>query len=385
MSQIPYSKQNLTEEDLNSVLEVLQSNFITQGPQIGLFEAALAQRFKVEQAVACSSGTAALHLSYASLGVTEESIGIVPAVTFSATANAFRYLGAKVIFCDVNPTDGIIDLNSLSQILEDLPKEQLQKPNFVSPVSFAGKVAPLRECSDLCEPFGIKLVEDASHSPGGWNEDGTSGACQWTQSACLSFHPVKHICAGEGGAVLTNSSPIADRCRSLRSHGIIRPFDEDHPTPWQYEQVDLGWNYRMTDLQASLGKSQLSQLDQSLKARKSIAKRYDDLFSLAPFSDHIERPTLSDGHAWHLYIIRFKEKGLRDKAHKFLKKSGILTQIHYIPLYRHPYFEKLVGKLSLAGAEKYFAGCLSIPLFPTLEESEQDQVVSELASFLSQN
>ena len=141
----------------------------------------------------------------------------------------------------------------------------------------------------------------------------------------------------------------------------------------------------MTDLQASLGKSQLSKLDQSLKARKLIAKRYDDLFSLAPFSDHIDRPTLSGGHAWHLYIIRFKEEGLRDKAHKFLKKSRILTQIHYIPLYRHPYFEKLVGKLSLPGAEKYFAGCLSIPLFPTLNEAEQDQVVSELASFLSQN
>lgn len=385
VTQIPYSKQSLTQEDFDAVLEVMNSSFLTQGPQIDLFEKALAKRFQVKHAIACSSGTAAIHLSYASLGASADSVGIVPAVTFSATANAFRYLGAKVIFCDVNPADGIIDLDSLQRILESLPEEQLDRCNFVSPVSFAGKVAPLKECADLCEKYGMTLVEDASHSPGGWSERETSGDCKWTQAACLSFHPVKHICAGEGGAVLTNLTEVADRCKALRSHGIVRPFDDKHPTPWKYEQVDLGWNYRITDLQAALGRSQLGKLDESINARKRIAKRYDEALSAPPFSERIDRPALTDGHSWHLYVIRFKEEGLRDQAYKFLKGLGIITQIHYTPLYRHPYFAKLVGNLRLPGAEEYFAGCLSIPLFPTLTQIDQDKVISELARFLSKH
>ena len=382
---IPYSKQHITDEDRRAVSEVLDSDFLTQGPAVVDFENALKNKFSVEHAVVCSSGTAALHLAYAGAGVNSNTIGIVPAITFSATANAFRYLGAEVRFCDVDSKTGLICLDSLRSILGSIRFESSTCPGIVSPVSFAGATAPLAGVNNLTQYHGLKVIEDASHSPGSFvNNDKIttySSSCSHSDAACLSFHPVKHICCGEGGAVLTNDKIIGDNARKLRSHGIERPYDDSHKSPWFYQQTELGWNYRLTDFQAVLGQSQLSRLDNQLKARRKIAETYHSAFTKAPFNECFETPTLLTGHSWHLYILRFKAHGIRDRAHKFLKERGILTQIHYVPLYRHPYYLERYGEQRFPGAEKFYQSCLSIPMFPTLTPDEQCKVIDSLGLF----
>ena len=388
MSIIPYSRQTISVEDIHSVKNVLESPFLTQGPKVPAFESALAEYFGTSYAVCCASGTAALHLAYAALGVNNDSIAIVPAITFAATSNAFRYLGCKVIFCDIVPETGLICTRHLQHILSTLPSRKEGQKGFIAPVSFAGRTAPLVECSQLACRYGFKVIEDASHAVGAWDINRESqvkirsGSCTHSDISCISFHPVKHICCGEGGVVLTNCRKTAEAAQKLRSHGIERPYDENHETPWYYEQVDLGWNYRMTDLQAALGVSQLSRIKSSLESRKNIAKRYKELLSDQVFLGSFSLPDFQAGHAWHLFVIRFKQKGSRNRAYKFLKSKGIHSQIHYIPIYKHPYYQKLVGDLCLSGAETYFEGCLSIPMFPDLSTEDQDRVVFELKNFI---
>ena len=260
--------------------------------------------------------------------------------------------------------------------------------NLVAPVSFAGALAPLEETAKIAHRYGVSLVEDAAHSPGAWREENgirhRSGACEHSQAAILSFHPVKHICCGEGGAVLTNDIELADRIVHLRNHGISRPNDSDNSRPWFYEQSALGWNYRLTDIQSALGISQLARLDQFLERRRFLASRYQNALSTSPFSEILSLPPTNPGHAWHLYVIRFNKTGHRDKALLFLKKHGIHTQIHYIPIYRHPYYEKLLGKIRLPGAETFYESCLSIPLFPKMTDSEQDRVIEKLGEYAKQ-
>ena len=382
---IPYSKQDLTDRDISEVTRVLKSDLITQGPEVQLFEDALKAEFSVGHAVACSSGTAALHLSYAALGVDSQSVGVVPAITFSATANAFRYLGAQVRFCDINPQTGLICLESLESILGELPVADAPCPGIITPVSFAGSIAPLSSVQKLADSIGFKTIEDASHSPGAFSSSGTplerSCSSIHTEAACVSFHPVKHICCGEGGVVLTNNQKLATIARHLRSHGIERPNDDNHETPWYYQQNDLGWNYRLTDIQSALGRSQLERLAHQLKLRRKIAERYEKALMEYPFNESLMAPPLEEGHSWHLYIIRFKEPTMRDKAHKYLKSEGIMTQVHYVPLYRHPYYENMYGKIRLPGAEKFYQSCLSIPMFPNLSEKDQDHVINSLKHF----
>ena len=387
MGLIPYSKQSIGEEDLLAVERMMKDDFLTQGPQVSEFEKELAGWFGVKHAVACSSGTAALHLAYASLGIDENSIGIVPAVTFSATANALKYQGAKPIFCDVDPVSGLIDLESVEGIINNLNPNQKRGKNLIAPVSLTGSVAPLKGCRILADKHELCVVEEASHSPGAWREesDGNktkSASGEWSDASTLSFHPVKHVCCGEGGAILTNSVEIRKHAVKLRSHGIQRPFGPEHETPWAYEQDELGWNYRLSDIHAALGRSQLKGLENSLLKRRGIAARYRELLGKKPFSSHFGLPNEEKGHAWHLFVLRFRKPGRRDQAHKFLKERGIMTQVHYVPLYRHPYFEREMGKIRLPGAEKFFEGCLSIPLFPNLTKGEQDTVVDEIARFI---
>jgi dTDP-4-amino-4,6-dideoxygalactose transaminase len=389
MGLIPYSKQSISEEDIFAIKQVMRSDFLTQGPKTGEFESELASFFGVEHAVVCSSGTAALHLAYAALGIGPGSIGIVPAITFSATANALKYQDADIIFCDVEPDTGLIDVHSLERCLNEVSDKQKEQANLIAPVSFAGSVAPLEECRDLADKHGFSMIEDAAHSPGAW-KTGSSGKTiksaggEWADASILSFHPVKHICCGEGGAILTNCERLSSSAKKLRSHGIQRPHDDNHPMPWLYEQDELGWNYRLTDLQAALGISQLNKLEESLAKRRKLASRYQQILQEKPFSEHFDLPRPDEGNAWHLFVIRFKEPGERDRAHKFLKGLEILTQVHYVPLHRHPYFKKQVGEVSLPGAEKFFEGCLSIPLYPQLSENEQDRVMEALARFIQQ-
>ena len=382
---IPYSMQDINDHDISVVTRILKSNFITQGPEVQAFENDLMRKFSVKHAVVCSSGTAALHLSYAALGIQEQSIGVVPAITFSATANAFRYLGAEVRFCDVDPKTGLLCLDSLEYILNEMDPASTTCPGVISPVSFAGSLAPLRQVQKLANSIGFKVVEDASHSPGAFSSSGEvieeSSSCIYTDAACLSFHPVKHICCGEGGAVLTNDAEVASLARSLRSHGIERPFGDAHESPWFYQQNELGWNYRLTDMQSALGRSQLERLSDQLKKRRKLAQRYNNILNEYPFNQFLCPPPFEHGHSWHLYIIRFKEPGMRDKAHKFLKKEGIMTQVHYVPLYRHPYYNKIYGEIRLPGAEKFYQSCLSIPMFPALTEQNQNHVLDSLKKF----
>jgi len=387
MDVIPYSRQSINEEDISLLSKAMSSDFLTQGPKIAEFEHALEEYFGVKHAVVCSSGTAALHLAYAAAGMNSESLGIVPAITFAATANAVRYQGGEVQFCDVEPDTGLISIESLQECLSRVSEKQKEKNNLIAPVSFAGAVAPLAQCQKLASENNFILVEDASHSPGASTPDdqeGTISSCSGIHAlaSTLSFHPVKHICAGEGGAVLTNDLHVAQKALRLRSHGINRPFTETDDMPWYYEQESLGWNYRLTDLQATLGLSQLSRLDDFLAKRRKLARRYDQRLRESPFQEHINCPPFERGHAWHLYIIRFKEESLRNLAYKYLKSKNILTQVHYIPVYKHPYYQKQNQGFQLPGAEKFFQGCLSIPMYPDLKEKEQDRVLETLEQFL---
>ena len=384
---IPYSRQWIEKQDIQSVIQVLESDYLTQGSVGEVFERTLATYFGVKRAVVCSTGTAALHLTYAGMGVNERSLGFVPPITFAATANAFLYLNAEVAFCDVDPVTGLLSTNSLESMMEESSIDN-SAVNLVAPVSFAGALAPLEETAMIARQHGFSLVEDAAHSPGAWSENSgireRSGACEHSQAAILSFHPVKHICCGEGGAVLTNDVELADRIAHLRNHGISRPIDSHSKRPWFYEQSELGWNYRLTDIQSALGISQLARLDQFLERRRVLASRYQNALSSSPFSGFFSLPLGNPGHAWHLYVIRFHETTQRDKAHLFLKEQGIHTQIHYIPIYRHPYYERLLGKIRLPGAETFYESCLSIPLFPKMTDSEQDRVIEKLGEYAKQ-
>jgi UDP-4-amino-4,6-dideoxy-N-acetyl-beta-L-altrosamine transaminase len=387
MFMIPYSKQSIKDVDLEAVSEVLKSPWLTQGPKVSEFEAHLSKTLRVKEAIACSSGTAALQLAYASLGVNSDSIGIVPSVTFAATANAFKYLGAKVLFCDVNPDDGIISLSSLEEMLIHARKNCKLNIGVISAVSLAGKSAPLAKINQLAKKYDFLLVEDASHSPGAYLESDNgqktySASCEWTDAATVSFHPVKHICCGEGGVMLTNSSDLSKRAERLRSHGITRDTDQSKERPWYYEQVELGWNFRLTDIQAALGIEQVKRLDSSIQKRHSIAQKYDTAFAESKFCGKIDCPPLLEGHAWHLYVIRFRESALRDQAYHFLKERGITTQVHYIPLYRHPYHVGHHKEEDFPGAEAYFSSCLSIPMHPALSSTEQEEVIKALGDFL---
>tara|TARA_B100001094_G_scaffold128431_1_gene124485 strand:- start:1272 stop:2480 length:1209 start_codon:yes stop_codon:yes gene_type:complete len=387
LKDIPYSRQWIEEQDIQSVVEILKSDYLTQGPAGEVFERSLATYFGVKRAVVCSSGTAALHLAYAGMGVNEKSLGLVPPITFAATANAFLFLNAEVAFCDVDPVTGLLATENLESVMQEKSFDN-SAVNLVAPVSYAGALAPLRESAKIARRFGFSLVEDASHSPGAWSEEEesreSSGACEHTQAATLSFHPVKHICCGEGGAVLTNDDELADRITHLRSHGIARPNDPGGKRPWFYEQTELGWNYRLTDIQSALGIAQLARLDQFIERRRILASRYQKYLSTAPFSDILSLPLANPGHAWHIYVIRFHKTGQRDKAHLFLKERGIHSQIHYVPIYRHPYYERHFDKVRFPGAETFYESCLSIPLFPKMTDSEQDRVVETLADYVEQ-
>ena len=386
METIPYSRQWIDEEDLEAVCQVLRSDWVTQGPTVASFEDALAERSGVARAVAVSHGTAALHLSYAGLGVAKGSMGITSPITFAATANALLHCGAEVRFCDVDPGTGLLDPVSLEQTINE-EKPSGDGARLVIPVSFAGRMAPLEEIAGIAGNHGFSVVEDAAHSMGAYAEGNgqtiRSASCEQTKASILSFHPVKHICSGEGGAVLTNDEALADKVVSLRSHGVERPAAKGNGKPgWHYEQTGLGWNYRMTDMQAALGLRQLERLDFFLERRRTLAARYHEALAKEPFHEFIEVPSPEEGHAYHLFVLLFRDPSHRNQAYDFLKGQGIQCQVHYIPIYRHPYYEGLLGKVRLPGAEAFFSRCLSIPLFPKLTDAEQERVLERLEAFL---
>lgn len=396
---LPYGRHAIDDDDIAAVIEVLKGDWLTTGPFVEKFERALARRVGAAHAVVCSSGTAALHLATLALDLGPDDVLFVPAITFVATANAARYVGADVVFVDVDATSGLIDLTSLTRALENCTAKGRR---VVSPVHLMGQCPDMAALAGIAADHGALVVEDACHAIGTsyLDEAGTTvavGGCRHSEMAVFSFHPVKTIAMGEGGAVTTNDAKLAQRTRLLRSHGIHREAGLFEATdnaldqsgavnPWYYEQSDLGFNYRASDINCALGLSQLGKLDQFVGRRRELAAKYDE--RLAGLS-HLVRPvSRTEGcvAAWHLYVvlIDFNHLGLeRAGLMRALADRGIGTQVHYIPVHHQPYYRKRDAGFDLPGADAYYAKALTLPLFPTMSMGDVERVVEVLQSLLS--
>ncbi|QNF34193.1 UDP-4-amino-4,6-dideoxy-N-acetyl-beta-L-altrosamine transaminase [Adhaeribacter swui] len=388
MRPIPYGRQNITEADIQAVVETLQSDFLTQGPKVEEFEQKFAQYIGSKYAVAVTNGTAALHLCALVLGVNEQSNVITTPITFAASANCVRYCGGTIWFADIDPATGLLDIDKVKALLESKPK------NFFSgiiPVDFAGMPVNLEAFRALANAYNLWLLEDACHAPGGYFVDskGVKQNCgngDFADLAIFSFHPVKHIATGEGGMITTNNQDFYKKLLLLRTHGITKNPELLHQNPggWYYEMQDLGYNYRIPDILTSLGISQLSNAAADLVQRHHIAQRYDQAFknlkNVTILNPEAYQEKNTDGHAYHLYIIQVPDrKGLYD----YLRQHQIFTQVHYIPVHTMPYYQGLgwqTGDFPLA--EKYYEHCLSLPMYPTLTAQEQQHVIDKILEFI---
>jgi len=382
-SPIPYGRQHITDEDIRAVTETLRSDYLTQGPKVAEFEQAFAEYIGVRYAVAVSNGTAALHLAALALDVQPGQRVITTPITFAASANCVRYCGGEVYFADIDPDTALIDLAAVRRLLEAHPKGHF---HGLIPVDFAGLAVNLEEARQLCDEFGLWLLEDAAHSPGGFFVDsqGREQRCgngQFADVAIFSFHPVKHIAMGEGGLITTNNKALYDKLLLLRTHGITKDADllEQNDGGWYYEMQTLGFNYRLPDMLATLGLSQLHRADAGLARRRELAARYDAAFAATPGAQTVApgRP----GHAYHLYIIEVKDrKGLYD----YLRERQIFAQVHYIPVHLMPYYRGLGWQPGdFSHAEVYYAHCLSLPMFPTLTDEQQQYVIDCVREFVA--
>ncbi|MDX2281789.1 MAG: UDP-4-amino-4,6-dideoxy-N-acetyl-beta-L-altrosamine transaminase [Saprospiraceae bacterium] len=385
MKKIPYGRQNITQEDINAVVEVLKSDFLTQGPNIKLFEDEFAKYIGSKYAIAVSNGTAALHLNAIVLGVAPGDKVITTPITFVASANCIRYCGGEVVFADIDPETYLLDINKVRLLLEADEKKEIKG---IIPVNFAGRVVDMEAFRELANEFNCWIIEDACHSPGGYfiNSSGkqiNSGSGQYADLAIFSFHPVKHIAAGEGGMITTNDEVLYQKLLSLRTHGIQQNLSQRiyDDALWYYEMQELGYNYRLTDIQAALGLSQLSRATESLSIRRGLAQKY---FNALEGKAYIKRQSgVIEGHAYHLYVI---EVPRRKQLHSFLREFNIFAQIHYIPAHLMPYYRERGWKEGdLPFAEQYYSNCISIPLYPTLSDSDQQFVLDKIESFFTQN
>lgn len=379
--KIPYGRQEITREDIDSVVEVLQSDFLTQGPKIAEFEREFSNYIGAEYAVAVSNGTAALHLCAMALEVNASSRVITTPITFAASANCVRYQQGEVQFCDIDEKTYCIDLQKLRAMLEENPKGTFQG---VIPVDFAGHPVNTSEIHELARQYDLWTIEDACHAPGGYYRDAhqqeqKSGNARYTDLAIFSFHPVKHIAAGEGGMITTNNEKLYKRLLNLRTHGITKSkelMQEDHGG-WYYELHELGYNYRLTDIQAALGLSQLKRAETNLQKRHAIADAYDKAFAGLPIK--LPRRSPSAFHALHLYVILTSR---RKELYDYLKEKNIFTQVHYIPLHYMPYYKQLgFKKGDFPVAERYYDQCLSLPMYPSMTQQEMDYVISCVNQF----
>lgn len=378
---IPYGRQNISEADIAAVVEVLRSEWLTQGPGIAVFEQAMAARCQVAHAVAVSNATAALHIACLSLGVGPGDRVWTSPITFVASANCARYCGADVDFVDIDPVTLNMSVDALADKLANAEKLG-RLPKVVIPVHFTGRSCDMRAIGELARRYGFRIIEDASHAVGAMHEGVPVGACQFSDITVFSFHPVKIITTGEGGMALTNDRALAKSLARLRTHGIAQNPDElvSEPLgPWEYQQVELGYNYRMTNLQAALGHSQLDRLSPFIEQRRNLVRRYQGL--LADLS--ITLPLPSDESAWHLYPIRVPAQR-RLAVFSKLRAADIWVQVHYIPVHTQPYYRRLGFKPGdFPEAERYFSEAFSLPLYYDLSHEEQDEVVAVLGEALS--
>lgn len=381
---IPYGRQSISEEDIQAVVDILRSDYLTQGPAVPAFEHAVSKYCGSKYAVAVNSATSALHLSCLVLGVKPGDIVWTSPITFVASANCALYCGASVDFIDIDPRTYNISLDCLASKLEKA-KIDGNLPKVVIPVHLGGQSCDMAGIHALSKQYGFKIIEDASHAIGGKYRGEQIGNCHYSNITVFSFHPVKIITTGEGGMALTNDPKIANQLTRLRSHGITRvPQEMTHPSdgPWYYQQIDLGFNYRMTDFQAALGMSQLSRIDEFVAKRHVIAERYNELLSDLWVTTPWQHPDSYSG--MHLYIIRLKRSEISFSHRELferLRSNAILVNLHYIPVYRHPYYATMgFNRKNFPEAEAYYAEAITLPMYPTLSEAEQLEVVERLKS-----
>ncbi len=387
--KIPYGRQHITSEDIEAVVQTLQSDFLTQGPRIAEFEQDFAQYVGADYAVAVSNGTAALHLSLLAMGIQKGDNIITTPITFAATANAARYLDANVFFADIDPETYVISLDAIQELIAKHPKGFFKA---ILPVDFAGYPVNTEKLRKIADANNIFILEDACHAPGAYFIDSKgnkqkSGNGQFAHTTAFSFHPVKHIAAGEGGMITTNDKEIYQKLLALRTHGISKNnmkyavLDQEKQGAWYYEMHDLGYNYRITDIQAALGNSQLKKADKGLQRRQEIAQNYREAFKHLPIKMQLVNKKHFNAH--HLFVI---EVDKRKALYEYLHKNGIFAQIHYIPVHLLDYYRQFGWKKGdFPNAEAYYEKTISLPMFPSLTDAEQNFVIEKVKSFFKKN
>jgi UDP-4-amino-4,6-dideoxy-N-acetyl-beta-L-altrosamine transaminase len=399
MSYLPYGKQFLDDDDLNAVMTVLKSDWLTTGPVIDKFESEISKKFTVNHSISCSSGTAALHLATKALNLKKGDTAIVPTITFAATANAVRFTGADVIFADVDPENGLLTKETF---LEALNRSDNVKA--VLPVHLNGQLVDMAEIKEVADFYDIKVVEDACHAIGAKYshnniEEGHVGNCEYSDMTIFSFHPVKTITSGEGGALTTNNDDYAELACNYRNHGIIKKSDKfenidmssdsnGNINPWYYEIHELGFNYRVSDINCSLALSQLKKLDEFIEKRAMLVSIYDNnLNQLGDIVSNIKRFNTCVP-AWHLYPVLIDFNKLKISRAELIERmfnNNIGTQVHYIPLHLQPYYKNLYGCMRLSGSEKYYAKVLSLPLYPAMTEENVLYVCKNIIDIIHSN
>lgn len=376
---IPYGRQSISDADVKAVVDTLQSDFLTQGPAIPGFEEALAKYCKVPYAIAVNSATSALHIACLALDVKAGDRVWTSPISFVASANCALYCGAKVDFVDVEPDTGLMSVKALAAKLQQAAANNTL-PKVLIPVHLAGHSCAMQQIATLCQPYGIRIIEDASHAIGGSYQQNKIGSCQFSDITVFSFHPVKIITTAEGGAALTKDMALAARMQLLRSHGITRNPDdmtEVSHGPWYYQQIDLGLNYRMTDLQAALGLSQLKRLDIFVNQRIEAVANYSAL--LQNLALDLPQECSTGQSSWHLYIVKLHDENLRLSTFETLRAAGIGVNVHYIPIHTQPYYQKLGFQWGdFPQAEYFYSRIISLPLYADLTQKSQDYVASVL-------
>ncbi len=380
---IPYGRQNITDEDVTAVVEVLKSGFITQGPAVEYFEKKICEKVNCKSAVAVNSATSALHIACLALGLKKGDILWTSGISFVASANCGIYCGANVDFVDIQPDTVNICINSLEAKLKNAAVKK-QLPKILIVVHMCGSPADLKKIHELSLQYKFRIIEDASHAIGAEYDGKKIGSCLFSDAAVFSFHPVKIVTTGEGGVITTNDNHVAQKLQMLRSHGVTRNnelLSNKSEGDWYYEQIDLGYNYRITDIQAALGISQLGRLENIVAQRNIKAANYHELLKDLPLN--FQKVYVGAKSAYHLFVIQLDNHKNRKRVFNFLKENKIGVNVHYIPIYHQPYYQKFgYDKKNFRGCEKYYKACISLPLFPELSNSQQEYIAYTLSKAL---